>query len=125
MALHSTMYSEWPVPSKPWVYLAYVYHYISSAGCSGSGPNNFKTKIVSYDYDGASYLLSNEKIIIDSLNGSNDHNSGRLAGKLVLKGSSSNNNFSFDIKKISPGIYSFKLYNAYDRILTTEKAMIY
>ena len=30
MALHPTMYSEWPNPSKPWVYLAYVYHYAAS-----------------------------------------------------------------------------------------------
>ncbi|MEP6583170.1 MAG: PQQ-dependent sugar dehydrogenase [Ginsengibacter sp.] len=80
MALHPSMYSEWPSPSKPWIYLAYVYHYATSAGCSGgSGPCNFNTKIVRYDYDRTTHSLSNQKVIISTLNGSNDHNSGRLA----------------------------------------------
>ena len=79
MALHPSMHSEWPAPSKPWIYLAYVYHYASSTGCSdGSGPCNFKTKIVRYDYNRTTHALSNEKVIIATLNGSNDHNSGRL-----------------------------------------------
>ncbi len=84
MALHPTMYSEWPNPSKPWVYLAYVYHYAASTGCSdGSGPCNFKTRIVRYDYHRSTHSLSNPQVIIESLNGSNDHNSGRLAiGKI-------------------------------------------
>ncbi len=84
LALHPSMYSEWPNPSKPWVYLAYVYHYISSAGCSGgNGICNFKTKIVRYDYNRVTHTLSNEQVIIQTLNGSNDHNSGRLTiGKI-------------------------------------------
>ncbi|MEP6847042.1 MAG: PQQ-dependent sugar dehydrogenase [Panacibacter sp.] len=80
MAIHPSMYSEWPAPSKPWIYIAYVYHYASSSGCSGgSGPCNFNTKIVRYNYDRATHSLNNAKTIIASLNGSNDHNSGRLA----------------------------------------------
>ena len=84
MALHPTMYSEWPNPSKPWVYLAYVYHYAASTGCSnGTGPCNFKTRIVRYDYQRSTHSLSNPVVIIQSLNGSNDHNSGRLTiGKI-------------------------------------------
>ncbi len=79
MALHPSMYSEWPAPSKPWIYIAYVYHYAASSGCSGgSGPCNFNTKLVRYDYDRITHSLSNEKVIIATLNGSNDHNSGRL-----------------------------------------------
>ncbi len=79
MALHPTMYSEWPSPSKPWIYLAYVYQFNSSTGCTnGTGACNFKTKIVRYDYNRATHSLSNEQVIISSLNGSNDHNSGRL-----------------------------------------------
>ncbi len=79
MALHPTLYSERQNPSKPWVYLAYVYKYNASTGCSdGSGSCNFKTKIVRYDYDRTNHSLSNEQVIIQSLNGSNDHNSGRL-----------------------------------------------
>ncbi|MGH2565150.1 MAG: PQQ-dependent sugar dehydrogenase, partial [Ginsengibacter sp.] len=55
------------------------YHYASSTGCSnGTGPCNFKTKIVRYDYNRTTHTLSNQKVIISSLNGSNDHNSGRL-----------------------------------------------
>lgn len=80
LALHPTMYSEWPSPSKPYIYLAYVYQYNASSGCSnGTGPCNFKTKIVRYTYDRSTHSLSGEKIIIQTLNGSNDHNSGRLA----------------------------------------------
>lgn len=84
MALHPTMYSEWPNPSKPWVYLAYVYHYAASTGCSnGTGPCNFKTRIVRYDYNRSTHSMSNPQVIIESLNGSNDHNSGRLTiGKI-------------------------------------------
>ena len=84
MALHPTMYSEWPNPSKPWVYIAYVYHYTSSAGCSsGNGACHFNTRIARYDYDRTTHTLSNPQVIIESLNGSNDHNSGRLAiGKI-------------------------------------------
>ncbi len=79
LALHPSMYSEWPNPSKPWVYVAYVYHYSASSGCSnGTGPCNYKTKIVRYDYDRTTHSLSNPQTIISTLNGSNDHNSGRL-----------------------------------------------
>jgi hypothetical protein len=28
MALHPSIYTEWPNPSKPWVYLAYVYKFV-------------------------------------------------------------------------------------------------
>lgn len=77
LALHPTMYSGWPNPSKPWVYLAYVFHYVTSASC-GSGICNFNTKIVRYDYNRSTHSLSNPQVIIQSLNGSNDHNSGRL-----------------------------------------------
>jgi aldose sugar dehydrogenase len=85
MALHPTMYSEWPAPSKPWVYIAYVYHFISSTGCTdGTGACKFKTRIARYDYDRATHTLSNPQVIIESLNGSNDHNSGRLTiGKIA------------------------------------------
>ena len=84
LALHPTMYSEWPNPSKPWVYLAYVYHFAASAGCtSGNGACNYKTRVARYDYDRSTHTLSNPQVIIESLNGSNDHNSGRLTvGKI-------------------------------------------
>jgi glucose/arabinose dehydrogenase len=79
MALHPSMYSEWPNPSRPWIYLAYVYHYVPTAGCSGgSGPCYFNTKIVRYNYNRATHTLSNQQTIISTLNGSNDHNSGRF-----------------------------------------------
>lgn len=79
LALHPSMYSEWPNPSKPWIYIAYVYHYSPSSGCTNdTGPCNYKTRIVRYDYNRATHSLSNPQVIIQSLNGSNDHNSGRL-----------------------------------------------
>ena len=84
LALHPTMYSEWPNASKPYIYLAYVYHFV---GCAPSnGPCRYKTKIVRYNYNRVTHSLSNEQIIIDTLNGSNDHNSGRLTiGKISGK----------------------------------------
>lgn len=81
MALHPTMYSEWPNVSKPWVYLAYVYKF---DGCLRNKKNNadsacfFKTKIVRYNYNRLTKKLENEQIIIQNLGGSSDHNSGRL-----------------------------------------------
>lgn len=81
LVLHPSMYSEWPNPSKPYVYLAYVYQYSTSPGnnCNATQPCTFKTKVVRYTYDRATHSLSDEKVLIQSLNGSNDHNSGRLA----------------------------------------------
>lgn len=79
MALHPSMYEEWPNPSKPYIYLAYVYDY---NGC-GSGPCYFKTRVVRYTYDRAGHSLSNPQTLIQTLNGSNDHNSGRMTiGKI-------------------------------------------
>ncbi|MBW7839037.1 MAG: PQQ-dependent sugar dehydrogenase [Chitinophagaceae bacterium] len=81
LALHPSMYSEWPTPSKPYVYVAYVYQYSTSSGnaCNSTQPCTFKTRIARYNYDRNTHSLSNETILIESLNGSNDHNSGRLA----------------------------------------------
>ncbi|MBN9350774.1 MAG: PQQ-dependent sugar dehydrogenase [Chitinophagaceae bacterium] len=80
MVLHPSMYSEWPNPSKPYVYIAYVYQYNASNACKNStGPCYFNTKIVRYNYDRSTHSLSNELVITQSLNGSNDHNGGRLA----------------------------------------------
>ncbi len=80
LALHPSMYSEWPNPSKPWVYLAYVYH---NVGCftAKNGQDSgcfFKTKIVRYTYNRSTHSLSSPVTIIQNLNGSTDHNSGRL-----------------------------------------------
>lgn len=80
MALHPTMYNEWPNPSKPWIYLAYVYQ---NGGCftSKNGQDSscfFKTRIARYEYKRSAHQLINPVTIIESLNGSTDHNSGRL-----------------------------------------------
>lgn len=80
LALHPSMYSEWPNPTNPLVYLAYVY---KSVGCfsAKNGQDSgcfFNTRIVRYTYNRASHSLSNPKTIIENLNGSTDHNSGRL-----------------------------------------------
>jgi PQQ-dependent dehydrogenase (s-GDH family) len=81
MALHPSMYSEWPNPSKPWVYLAYVYQFVgyfkTKSGKADSGAF-FKTRIVRYDYQRSTHQLINPETIIETLNGSSDHNSGRL-----------------------------------------------
>jgi PQQ-dependent dehydrogenase (s-GDH family) len=81
MVLHPSMFSEWPKPSKPWVYLAYVFKF---DGCLRNKINTadsiclYKTKIVRYDYNRSTKKLTNEQVIIQTLNGSSDHNSGRL-----------------------------------------------
>jgi len=61
---------------KPWVYVAYVYNYANPTTCSSSRPCFFYTKIVRYNYSGNT--LSNPVTVLDSIPGSNDHNSGRL-----------------------------------------------
>jgi glucose/arabinose dehydrogenase len=78
LALHPALYSSDPAirRAKPWVYIAYVYHYVISGGCSSSSPCYYYTKIVRYNYGGST--LTNPVVILDSIPGSNDHNSGRL-----------------------------------------------
>lgn len=78
MAIHPALYSSDPAvrKSKPWVYLAYVYYYFNNGTCSSSTPCYFYTKIVRYTYSGNA--LIGPVTILDSIPGSNDHNSGRL-----------------------------------------------
>jgi PQQ-dependent dehydrogenase (s-GDH family) len=78
MALHPALYSTDPAVrnAKPWVYISYVYYYFNDGTCSSNTPCYFYTKIVRYNYSGSS--LSNPVTILDSIPGSNDHNSGRL-----------------------------------------------
>jgi len=85
LALHPQL-----LTGKPYVYVALVYHYNSNAetpsnsSCAGSGPtgsNNpcfFKTKILRYTYNTTTHSLGSPVTVLDGLNGSNDHNSGRL-----------------------------------------------
>src|SRR6185312_6317110 len=85
MALHPSMYSEWPNPSKPWVYLAYVYKFVGYFKAKNNEDSGafFKTRIVRYEYKRSTHKLINPVTIIETLNGSSDHNSGRLAiGKI-------------------------------------------
>ena len=78
MALHPALYSADPAVrnANPWVYIAYVYYYFNNGTCSSNTPCYFYTKIVRYKYSGNT--LSNPTTILDSIPGSNDHNSGRL-----------------------------------------------
>jgi PQQ-dependent dehydrogenase (s-GDH family) len=82
MALHPDLYSSNAAvrSAKPWVYLAYVFSRPTGQTCStNSNSSNacyFYTRIVRYNYSGSS--LSGPVIILDSIPGSNDHNSGRM-----------------------------------------------
>ncbi len=62
--------------SNPYVYVAYVHQFNGclpdTQGCY------FKTRIVRYNYDIATRSLMNERIVSDTIPGSNDHNGGRL-----------------------------------------------
>jgi PQQ-dependent dehydrogenase (s-GDH family) len=73
LAIHPQFYS-----GKPWVYIAYVYHLV---GCStGPGGNycSYNTKIARYKYSLANGNLTYMDDVINGLDGSNDHNSGRV-----------------------------------------------
>jgi PQQ-dependent dehydrogenase (s-GDH family) len=78
MALHPQL-----LGGKPYVYLAYLYHFAGaqSAG-KGNKPNyggyTFRTRLVRYEYDQASQKLTKPQILCDTIPGSNDHNGGRL-----------------------------------------------
>jgi PQQ-dependent dehydrogenase (s-GDH family) len=72
LALHPQLLS-----GQPYVYLAYVHHFDSCA--AGNGGCFFKTKVVRYTYNPASFTLSNEEVLVDTVPGSSDHNGGRLA----------------------------------------------
>lgn len=62
--------------TNPYFYVAYVYDFDSclsdTRGCF------FKTKIVRYNYNMGTNVLSNETVLIDTIPGSSDHNGGRL-----------------------------------------------
>lgn len=67
---------------KPWVYLAYVYHVVScpttTCYCTTSPPCVYNTQIVRYSYN-AGFLTPMDTLTKNFvLEGSNDHNSGRI-----------------------------------------------
>ncbi|WP_188935565.1 PQQ-dependent sugar dehydrogenase [Puia dinghuensis] len=61
---------------KPWVYIAYVYHKISCGTSSGGNFCSYNTQIVRFNY--ANGKLTPMDTVITGLDGSNDHNSGRI-----------------------------------------------
>lgn len=78
MALHPQL-----LKGKPYVYLAYVYHYEGAGskddgGLPNWGGHNFKARIVRYSYDPAKQKLTAPVILCDTIPASNDHNGGRL-----------------------------------------------
>jgi PQQ-dependent dehydrogenase (s-GDH family) len=76
LAIHPGFYT-----GKPWVYIAYVYHLIGCSTCAGSTSGarcSYNTKIVRYQYNSANGSLTYMDDVISGLDGSNDHNSGRL-----------------------------------------------
>ena len=74
LAIHPGFYS-----GKPWVYIAYVYHLIGCSTCAGSTSGarcSYNTQIVRFSYNNGK--LTPMDTVITGLDGSNDHNSGRL-----------------------------------------------
>ena len=63
---------------KPWVYLAYVYHNISCGVSSGGNYCSYNTKISRFLWNFSTGTLTYMDDVISGLDGSNDHNSGRL-----------------------------------------------
>lgn len=74
LAIHPQFYS-----GKPWVYIAFVYHKVS-CGVASTGGNycSFKTKIARYSYSFSTGQLTWIDDVMNDLDGSSDHNSGRL-----------------------------------------------
>lgn len=83
LAIHPNLYSPDPAvrAAKPWVYAAYVYNRGSCPGTNTSCV--FTTKIVRFDYVGNA--LINPVVILNSIPGSSDHNSGRLVISPVIE----------------------------------------
>lgn len=78
MALHPQL-----LTGKPWVYLAYLYHFSGADkrgnGCAANfGGCYYTTRIVRYTYDAGRQKLVDPVILCDTIPGSNDHNGGRL-----------------------------------------------
>jgi PQQ-dependent dehydrogenase (s-GDH family) len=74
LAIHPGFYT-----GKPWVYVAYVYHLIGCSTCAGSTSGarcSYNTQIVRFSYSNGT--LTPMDTVITGLDGSNDHNSGRL-----------------------------------------------
>jgi aldose sugar dehydrogenase len=62
---------------KPFVYVSYVYRF-DSTSANTNGGEFFRTKIERYTYNTVTKTLGSPTVIIDTLPGSSDHNSGRL-----------------------------------------------
>lgn len=76
LAIHPLFYS-----GKPYVYIAYVYHLIGCSTCAGSTSGQrceYNTKISRYQYSFTTGALTWVDDVMTGLDGSNDHNSGRL-----------------------------------------------
>jgi PQQ-dependent dehydrogenase (s-GDH family) len=73
LAIHPDFYT-----GKPWVYIAYVYHLISCGVSSGGDYCSYNTKISRFQWNSATGTLTYMNDVITGLDGSNDHNSGRL-----------------------------------------------
>ena len=71
LALHPDL-----LTGKPYVYLGYVYEFVSCV--NGFENCIYKTKVVRYDYNASNNSLSNELILCDTIPGSTDHNGGRM-----------------------------------------------
>ncbi len=73
LAIHPQFYS-----GKPWVYIAYVYHLIGCGSGTGGSFCSYNTKIARYQYSFTNGSLTYMNDVITNLDGSNDHNSGRV-----------------------------------------------
>jgi PQQ-dependent dehydrogenase (s-GDH family) len=73
LAVHPKFYS-----GKPWVYIAYVYHLLGCATGSNGKYCSYNTKIVRYRYNFSDGSLTYLDDVLSGLDGSNDHNSGRI-----------------------------------------------
>ena len=73
LAIHPAFHT-----GKPWVYISYVYHLIGCGTSSGGAWCSYNTKIVRYKYNSSNGSLTYMDDVISGLDGSNDHNSGRL-----------------------------------------------
>jgi len=78
MAVHPAL-----LTGKPYVFLAYVYHFdgaesINNGGLPDAKGYHFQIRLVRYTYDQLAAKLISPVVMCDSIPGSSDHNGGRL-----------------------------------------------
>jgi PQQ-dependent dehydrogenase (s-GDH family) len=131
---------------KPYIYVVLVYYLNAIAGepnivsdsgtqstnnnlCDGSSNNGhpcfYKSKVLRYTYDFATGTIGSMKVILDGLDGSNDHNSGRLKISPPGAEGDGNNYLYYTIGDMGAGQFNntSRINNAQDKDIYEGKVL--